>query len=96
MEDDDVGSEFGSVISLQSLDDSSQYQEKPKRVKKSKGRDHSPYLSQSLGGQSTKSGPRRTGHEAWSTAIRNGFTGLSSENSRANWMASPQIQRKSK
>jgi hypothetical protein len=37
--------------------------------------DHSPYLSQSLGGQSTKSGPRRTGHEAWSTAIRNGFTG---------------------
>ena len=28
-----------------------------------------------MGGQSTKSGPRRTGHEAWSTAIRNGFTG---------------------
>ena len=96
MEDSDVGSEFGSVISLQSLDDSSQYQEKPRRVKKSKGRDHSPYLSQSLGGQGTKSGPRKTGHEAWSSAIRNGFTGLSSENSPANRLASPQVQRKFK
>ena len=97
MEDGDAGSEFGSVISLQSLDDSSQYQEKPRRVKKSKGRvDHSPYLSQSLGGQGTKSGPRKTGHEAWSSAIRNGFTGLSSENSPANRLASPQVQRKFK
>lgn len=35
--------------------------------------DLSPY--QSFGSQSVKSGPKRTGHEAWSTAIRNGFTG---------------------
>ncbi|XP_028402672.1 IQ domain-containing protein E-like [Dendronephthya gigantea] len=96
MEDDDFGSEFGSVISLQSLDDSSQYQEKSKHLKKSKGKDRQPYFSQSSGSLSTRTGPRRTGHEAWSSAIRNGFTGLSSENSPANRMGSPQVQRKGK
>ncbi|XP_046856979.1 IQ domain-containing protein E-like [Xenia sp. Carnegie-2017] len=92
MDNDEEESEVSSIISLRSLDDISEV--KPTRLKKSKIRGHSPYVTQSY--NNTTKAYRKTGHEAWSLAIRNGFTGLSSENSPANRVVPQRVQRKTK